>query len=316
MQANSRLLLIGAGYMATEYAKVLEALGQRFVVVGRGEKAATSFKKKFNLPVTTGGIDRWLKNNKEIYSHAIVAVGGEELGKTTLGLLNAGFKKILVEKPGGLDVKEIEKVARVAQKEKARVFIAYNRRFYASVEKTKEIISKEGGVKSFTFDFTERSYLIASSNKSKVVKKNWLLHNSTHVIDLAFYLCGKAKKISSYKTGSLSWYPSGSVFVGAGETDGGALFSYHANWESAGRWGVEVFTSRRHLILRPLEKLSMQEIGSDEIKTVVINDNLDIRYKSGIYKEVQAFLKNDFFRLCSIDEQCKNLKIYKKICHE
>ena len=40
----------------------------------------------------------------------------------------------------------------------------------------------------------------------------------------------------------LDWHSSSSQFCGSGITDKGALFSYSADWESPGRWGIEIKT--------------------------------------------------------------------------
>jgi hypothetical protein len=80
------------------------------------------------------------------------------------------------------------------------------------------------------------------------------------------------------------------VFCGAGVTDRGALFSYQANWQSAGRWSVELLTPRHRLHLRPLESLGVQEIGSLEIQPFPLDDQLDRDFKPGLYRQTQAFL--------------------------
>ena len=38
------------------------------------------------------------------------------------------------------------------------------------------------------------------------------------------------------------------LVAGAGVTENGALFSYHANWEAPGRWSVEIMTKKRRLM--------------------------------------------------------------------
>ena len=65
-----------------------------------------------------------------------------------------------------------------------------------------------------------------------------------HVVDLAFYLCGKPDEISCYTTGGLNWHSAASVFAGAGITKKNVLFSYNANWGAPGRWGVEIMTKK------------------------------------------------------------------------
>ena len=298
--------------MGIEYAKVLRALNLPFIVVGRSEKTAHNFQKTTGLLPVTGGLKKWISDKNKLPTTAIVAVNEEEAGETTRLLIKNGVKKILAEKPGGLNNNDLKLTAQLAKKFKTKVFVAYNRRFYASTIKAKEIIKKDGGVSSLIFDFTEWSHVIKKLDASPKVKESWFLANSTHVIDMAFFLSGKPAKISSYKNGQLDWHPDGSIYSGAGITKSGALFSYHANWESAGRWNIEIMTPKSKLIFKPLEKLQIQKIGSTVIEEVLIDDELNKKFKPGIYRQVQSFLSNRN-NLITIEKQVEALKFYNQI---
>lgn len=313
MRINQQtILLIGAGPMAIEYAKVLQKLKRKFIVIGRSEKSAQEFKKQTGLTPITGGLHKFLSSNSLPIKKAIIAVSEDQLGTTTLELLKYGVTTLLVEKPAGASFEEIEEIKKEVEIWKAKVFVAYNRRFYASVRKAFEIIKKDGGVLSFNFDFTELSDRIEPLIKAPGVKANWFLHNSTHIIDLAFFLASKPKHICSFASRGLPWHPKASIFSGAGTTIKGALFSYQANWEAPGRWAIEIFTKNNHLIFKPLEKLQVQLSGSFDISFTEINDKLDLEFKPGLFREVSSFLGN-YKDLCTIDEQVENLIFYKKI---
>lgn len=229
---NHRILLVGSGPMAQEYAKVLMSLGVCFDVIGRGNDSANRFKENTGISVITGGLVDAYEKLPDKPTHAIIATNVEYLAEHTLFLLSKGINNILVEKPAGLYLEEIEKVADFAKLKQAKVYVAYNRRFYSSVIETQKFIEKDGGVLSFHFEFTEWSHIVEKLNRPKEVLQQWLLANSTHVIDLAFYLGGEPKEICSFISGGTDWHPSASIFSGAGTTVNGALFSYHANWEA------------------------------------------------------------------------------------
>jgi glutamyl-tRNA reductase len=55
--------LIGAGYMATEYAKVLEGLKRSYTVIGKGRAHAEQFRKDTGHEVIEGGIQAYLAQN-------------------------------------------------------------------------------------------------------------------------------------------------------------------------------------------------------------------------------------------------------------
>ena len=307
------VLLIGTGPMAIEYGKVLKGLKKKIVAVGLDENSTKDFNEAIKIKAALGGISNWLKKNKNYPKKAIIVVNENLLGKVAIELLKHGFKSVLVEKPGGRDPEEIKKVAKMAKKKKAKVFVGYNRRFYASTKKAEEIIKKDGGITSFNFEFTEWAFKIGPFKKALEVKEVWYYHNSTHVIDLAFWLGGAPKNICAYVTGKLSWHPAGSIFAGAGATQNGALFSYQANWEAPGRWSVEMLTQKHRLIFRPMEKLQMQKIGSVQVDEVKISDAIDLKYKAGLYGQVEAYLSDKKGRLCTIEEQVESLKTYRKI---
>lgn len=306
------ILLVGTGRMAKEYAKVLQAMNIPFVVIGRSEQSCKKFKEMTGIQAISGGVEKFLIQNKG-FTYAIVAVSVNQLASVTILLLKHGVRHILVEKPGGL-LNELKNICDQTKKYNGKVFIAYNRRFYSSVRKAKELINQDGGLTSLTFFFTERSYLIEKANQPEEVKEQWLLANSSHVIDLAFYLGGKPTLLQSFARGSLSWHPKASVFVGAGMTEENILFSYHADWASSGNWGVHLYTKNYRLILEPLEQLKIQEKGATEIKTIPLDDEFDQKFKPGLYLQVQSFLTSSYKDLKDVFQHEEEVRsIYQPI---
>ncbi len=306
---KNKIWLIGASQMAVDYAKVLKALNIDFITIGRGIESANNFTKETGNEVIRGGIEKYINSKPIKPDAAIVAVGVEQLKSAAEILLHYGIKKILLEKPGGLTTNEVVELNSIAKNYSADVFIGYNRRFYSSVIKSKEIIREDGGIQSFNFEFTEWSHIIEKMVKAKGVKDSWFISNSSHVIDTAFYIGGKPSRISSYTAGELSWHKP-AIFSGAGVTTTNALFSYTANWQAPGRWGIEFLTKKHRLILRPIEKLQIQELGSISTSFIDIDDKLDQLYKPGLYLQTKAFMDNIYNDLCTLSEQATSLKDY------
>ena len=96
----SNLWLIGASQMAKDYANVLKELDVHFKVIGRGEGSAKGFESALDVPVQTGGVETALQNEAPPET-AIVAVGVDQLSSVARKLIQAGTKRILLEKPGG-----------------------------------------------------------------------------------------------------------------------------------------------------------------------------------------------------------------------
>jgi predicted dehydrogenase len=312
MSANeSSMLVLGAGPMAAEYVKVLRALALTPIVVGRGARSAAKFTEDTGVAVTAGGLDAYVDRHPgALPARAIVATGEKWIGSEAMALMRHGVRRLLVEKPGGIDVDDIRAVDRSARQCGARVYVGYNRRFYASVEAARRIIQEDGGVTSFHFEFTEWGHVISALEKEEGVKEQWFLANSTHVIDLAFHLGGRPAQMAAFAGGSLPWHPAASVFAGAGLSESGALFSYHANWQAPGRWSLEVLTRKHRLVFRPMERLQVQLIGSVAIEFVEIDDALDKEFKPGLHRQVRAFLADDASLLPTISDQVAMLPWY------
>ena len=306
------LWLIGAGPMAQDYAKVLQNLEQTFEVIGRSSTSAERFELVSGHAVKRGGLGRALVA-AGAPEQAIVAVGVEQLAVVTIDLIKAGTGRILLEKPGGLNTAEIGAIGVAAAKHGAEVMIAYNRRFYASTVSARELIDQDGGATSCIFEFTEWSHIIAPLVKATGIKEAWFLANSTHVVDLAFHLCGFPSDWRAWRGGALDWHPSAARFCGSGITEQGVLFTYQADWEAPGRWGVEVLTRKRRLILRPMEQLQVVPLGSVKMESVEIDDRLDKEFKPGLHGQVKAFLARDDRLLCTIEQQLQHCAIYDQM---
>ena len=288
------VLLTGVGPMGIAYARVLNAIGVDYLAVGRGEASAKAFQEHTNAEPVLGGLGAFLETNGgNLPASAILALPVPDLAAAAMDLMKRGVKHLLVEKPAGIDLEEIRDVVHAGDTSGAQVFVAYNRRYYASVSAARHMIDEDGGVTSFQFEFTEVSERVLMANKDPRVLENWFLANSSHVIDLAFHLGGNPVKLSASTAGALGWHPPGAVFTGSGKTDKGALFSYHADWSSAGRWGVDICTPKRRLILRPLEELKVQPKGSFAIEEVALDDALDKEFKPGLYLQVKDFLSGN-----------------------
>ena len=314
---TSSIWLIGAGIMGQAYASVLQAQNVPFRVIGRSRSSAEVFQQATGIPVYEGGLEAALAS-LPAPNLAIVAVGIEQLALTSQRLLSAGCKRLLVEKPGALTFSELKAVHAQARANGAQVWIAYNRRFYASVQKLRQLVEVDGGITSAVFEFTEWSNRIRGLRKAPGVKERWLLANSTHVIDLAFHFIGLPDEgqWQAFHGGSLDWHPSSSRFHGAGVSERGVPFAYQADWEAPGRWGVELLTCFNRYLLRPMEELQVIPLGSVDPQRIELDDALDSRFKPGLFRQCEAFLRTNpgcTRHLCSLEEHLASFPIYSRI---
>jgi predicted dehydrogenase len=235
-------------------------------------------------------LEKYLQTQKlPLQCAAIIATGTEALLECLLQLTTAGCKKILIEKPAAISISELLENEQKLQPFLDTVFVAYNRRFYASVIEAEKLLSEDGGLKSMHFEFTEWAHKIGPIPKPPRVKENWFFANSTHVIDLAFFIAGQPNELKCFsKAGNLTWHKK-TNFAGAGVTELGVLFSYISNWESAGRWSVELLSDKRRLYLSPLEGIQIQKKGELSRIDHLFENSLDLTYKPGLFKQVESF---------------------------
>ncbi len=304
---NKNVVLVGPGGIAKDYAKVLKAIGVSSIVIGRNKEKCAAFEKENGIKCIATPIEGYIKTINVADTYFIITVNTENLGDVIRKIINNGAKHILIEKPAGINKEDLALTIEALKNKSVTPYVAYNRRFYSSFQKAIELIKEQGGLLSFSFEFTEWAHEYESWNKTKEALEHWLLGNSSHVIDIAFHIGGTPKQMSSFTSGSLSWHPAAEQFSGAGVTTKGVVFSYQANWGSAGRWGVEFNTSMGKLILRPMEKLFFQKRGELTVNEIVIDNKLDLEFKPGLYNQIRAFLNGDAANMITIQEHYKNV---------
>lgn len=311
----NKALIIGCGYMALEYAKVLQAQDIEFEVIGNRIEKLNIFKKAYpNIICYEGGYQNYLKNNKP-FENVIIASSVETGYEAAKAFIENGVKNILTEKPGGLTQAEINDLQSLSSKNNVRLLVAYNRRFYQSIKYAKKIIEKDGGILSAHFEFTEWIHTIDQDKFPPLVLSKFLIANSSHVIDTVFHLVGRPKEINAIISGNaVKWHPTGSIFCGSGITIDDIPFTYHSNWGAPGRWAIEILTSLHRIYFKPMERLSIQNIGSVKIEELNEPYDIDIDFKPGLYLQVEAFLKGTSSDLvCTIKEHQANFEFYEKI---
>ena len=288
--SKKSVLIIGAGYIANQYAIALSNLKIKDVtILGKSKENLQKFKEFPNFEIIDGGYERNLSKIKK-KDLVIIATPIEELMNTTKKVIENGHSRILIEKPGSVFKNDLLELKKIIKKEKVR--IAYNRFFYPSFHKLLSLVESEGGITSCKFDFTEWLHTIEIEKYDTKICNRWGISNSLHVISMVLGLIGMPKKISTCQMGSLEWHPTGSIFVGNGISEKDIPFSYHANWGGGGRWGIEVITKENIYRLIPLEKLFVSKKGSIKWEEVNLqNPFLDV--KEGIAEEIATMLNDE-----------------------
>ena len=307
----NEIWLIGLGKMSYEYSKVLSHLKLNFVSIGRSKlkKKLSKYHKK----IYENGLDKFLKLQSKPAKFAIVAVNIEELSLVTKKLISFGVKNILLEKPGALSLKDLRILNKNSIKKKTTIHIAYNRRYYSSVIYAKQNYLKNNKIISVSFDFTEIKKRFINNFPKKIIE-NWLICNSSHVIDLVFYFIGFPKYLNCKIYKPNFFREKKSIFIGDGLSNKNIPFSYHSNWSSAGNWNINIMTKSEKIIFNPLEKIKIQRINEFKSLDIKITDKDDLKFKPGLKKMlIDYFFNRKNIKLPTISDQETNFKYLSKI---
>ena len=284
--------VIGYGYMGREFVKALRALRVGHICVcSRSEERLLELKGLDGVTTISGGWQR-LTRRPAPNELGIVATPSELLVPVAHHLLSLGVTKILVEKPVSCLPDDIFGLERAASAQGAEVACAYNRVAYPSFHEVKARTGEEGGITSCSYTVTEFIHQIGPDRFSQYELARWGIANSLHVMSMAHGLIGLPHTWKSFQTGSgsISWHPSGSVFVGAGLSEHGIPFVYHGDWGSTGRWSVEVHTAVASYRLCPLEKAYQRTSPMGEWVELPLT-TFAPEVKVGVVEEVAAMLQ-------------------------
>lgn len=273
------VLLIGCGNIAHHYASFFKREQVKFSIHGRSLNNTVSFASKYAVDSFTCE-ERDEAPVYEEFTHVILAAPIELLSSYVNRLKAFKHLQILCEKPGFLNWSELD-----SYQQCNNLWFAFNRRFYETTKKLKEYLELSSFLK-IKVEFDERIFQVEQSKKIREVKDRWMLANSSHVIDLAFYLLDynvDFKKFINGRMGGISWHPSGRFFHSSYLSDNIQL-TFDSSWNGLGGWSVYVATEDSDYELKPLEKLIIQS------KTGEFELNEPEEFKAGFASMLNSFL--------------------------
>jgi predicted dehydrogenase len=295
LEDTMMVLIAGGGVIGREYIRILSRIGTPFKVICQTEITARELRETYQCHVFSDGIERHLATTEFTYTHCIIALPINLLSESASWALLSGIKHVLVEKPLSLNKTQAETLSKLAKRKQAHLFIAYNRRFFSSVQHLKAMAVEDDGLTSCNFEFTEWIDKIQWQSKNQELIDNWLIANSSHVIDLAYFLIGEPTEMTSLCLQSRharGHFPGQLNYTGCGRSEKNILFSYQANWDAPGRWKIECCSENFRYILSPLEELKVIRRNSVKQEEVALDNRLDIEFKPGFFKQVESFLNN------------------------
>ncbi len=281
--------VVGYGNMGRHYVGALRALGVRRIrVCSRSAERLAALEPGEDVDLVAGGVEG-LACRPASEELGIVATPTTLLVGAARRLITLGFRRLLIEKPVSLYADEIESFARECETQGVEAFCAFNRVAYPSFHEVRARAAREGGMTSCAYTLTEMIKPDWPKRFPAEELARWGIANSLHVVSMAHGLIGWPEIFHGHRSGSLSWHPTGAVFVGSGVSNRGIPFGYHADWGSTGRWSVEVHTPVASYRLCPLERVFRRTSATGDWSELPVT-SFAPELKAGLVEQVAAAL--------------------------
>jgi len=311
-EANKKIVIIGAGYMATEHIKVYKHLNNVEIVgiYSRTKKKAVDLSLNYSINVVADSISELYSLTKA--DLVIIAISELEVCK----VCEEAFKfpwMLLVEKPIGLNLFEASYLCDLALKYKSNVFVALNRRHYSSTRAAIKALNDNSENRVVQVFDQEYPSIAVRNGTSKNVTENWMYANSIHLVDYFNLFCrGEligVENVCRWEQNKFSFVLSKLIY------SSGDIGIYNAIWEGPSPWIVSINTQSIRVELKPLEQISVQNFG-ERISTVIPVEEWDIVFKPGLRRQAEetvAALLGEKYNLPSIVDGLNSMKIINKI---
>jgi predicted dehydrogenase len=278
MDKPVKIALVGAGYMAREHLRAFQGLPSVELagVFSRTEDKARELAKEF-------GVSRVCHSVEQLYRETranLVVVTVRELAMAEVAKQCFQFPWVcLLEKPAGYDLQDAESILSAAKGANATVYVALNRRCYASTRQALSMLTHEAGRRLVIVHDQQDQAAAAESGQPPEIVRNYMFANSIHLIDyLRVFGRGEPTAVRIISP----WTPADPGFVVAGvEFDSGDVGVYHGTWSGPGPWAVSVTDTTLRLEMRPLESLTVQPRGERRAAPVDLG-TIDVDFKPGL----------------------------------
>ena len=281
--SDIRIGIIGAGYIASKHLEVIDQIkGLKVIgITSRTLSKAKKMAKKYNINNVYNNYQELIKNNQ--LDGILILVSAEQVYSVSTKIIPYKIP-LFIEKPPGLNFKEIKKIYEKAKKYKCKNMVGFNRRYLSIFNKGLKIINNKGGLLGILIEGHERFWKIKNIITKKN-RKNYLFSNSCHTIDLLRFFGGDIKKVYINKHSLIEKY--GDQFSISLRFNNDILGTYIANWYSPGGWSVKLFGNGVTVQFQPLEEGIWYD--KDMTPHKIKPNKEDLIYKPGFYNQMIGF---------------------------
>ncbi len=199
------IAIIGAGYVGRKRAQSLPKGVNLTTVCDIDEQKGEVFAHQFNC-----GFEKdWHKVVKDKDINAIfVCVTNNNLSKIAISAIENG-KHVLIEKPGGVNFRQISDTYKAYKRNSVVVMYGYNHKFHPAIQKAKQIVDSQNWgpllfIRARYGHGGRLNYEKEWRFQKKVSGGGELIDQGCHLIDLVNFFCGQMSQITGFVT-NLFW---------------------------------------------------------------------------------------------------------------
>ena len=311
-----KILIIGAGNIAKQHLIVFDKLIdlKNSWIYSRTNSKSKKLAQSFSMKHIENNYELFIEKNKKNIDGIFILVSINQIFVTSKKILK--FKiPVFIEKPPGLDIKELSELNSLSKKYKTSNLVGYNRRYYSIVQKLKKEIKNEKIISAHV-EAHERYWILKKKIKDKSYLKNWTYANTSHVLNLLLFLLGDFKKVISISKNNFYGKNIEVNTAALIELKKKVFVTFKSNWNVPGGWLIKIFCNRNTYTLDPLERCTI--INKKFEKKEIKSEKYDELNKNGFFLQAKLFLKiinrkkyyNDLVNILSTYKLIK--KIFKK----
>lgn len=275
MVTRLRLAMIGCGRIADFHAHAFKEVGFDLSAIcsRRGSARLQTFADRHGIPRVFENVPQLLEN-REHWDGLLIAVPVAETLQVLRKSMETGAP-IIVEKPIAFRSEDLELI----RHKKYPVIVGYNRRFYRTVQRARDLASASSSViAEMTFP---ESVMAPTAKSGDPQYLRPYFSNSVHGLDMLRFIFGDLEIQSVQRITNENDYVLG--FVALLSSDNGSIIQFVANWQTPTNTRFTLDQKGSRLELLPFEDAKIY----DRMMVVEPTDETPIRtYKPKVSEQI------------------------------
>ncbi len=280
-----KIALIGYGNIAKKHLEVFRFLGCDFVASSNRSEAGNA------KALAEGGIPKTYTDfvkmaETESPDAILVCASFENIFSISSMLIPLGIP-LLIEKPAGTSVDELNELIELKDKHQTPVQVALNRRHYSIFHSA---IADMGGIQELTamsIEWSENPVKVMQAKGYSAEQTAKLVYgNSIHGIDTLLHFAGNTAEdfiLTKNIDGNFRCHMQMS-----GLSQSGKLIHFQSSWDNPVPWRIVMSSKNKRYVFAPLESCLKTE--ADGTQTTIQPETFDQQFKAGFYLQAKHFI--------------------------